>query len=492
MKSRRVIAALTAAVSISVVQLSAVMPKNIPVSAAENLRLGDIDNDGIISAIDASLVLGEYARLATGQESGFTEEQKIAGDTDRNGKITAVDASSILSYYAYSATTSADEKMSFEQFLGLTDSSIDYSNIPEIDVEDSNELFTVVDHSVQVKVEGYFGVIYENPDGYCYMSKGFQCVESSIEDAVNAFASDGFGHYTASAVIHNLGSAEENFFIVFSENGHDVGKVYKVHSDGYTVETKPVDKPSFWVILNEEKTAERTDGVVVYSVRAKMGYDSISSWDDTAIHDGEFTASLYNAVCRTEPDENGNSNWATIDGFDAGTYYDEFDVYVAANGTYTLTVSDSNHSIAYLTFEVTDVGKNITFDDPYEGLDLTAPKLTIEVPTGEYPEGSVVKVKVTSDEPCVMLIGGKFFGSIDAPVTEAIFEAYYNSSYSVVATDLAHNTTQTSFTVENFVESSIYEDIDETGNIDETGGRNPYDPSNRDNFWDDFADESEE
>lgn len=487
MKSRRLITAgLAAAVIISSFQLPAVIPTVMPVSAADNLSLGDINNDGSITVVDASLVLGEYARVAAGQESSFTEEQKNAGDSDRNGKLTVVDASIILSYYAYTAANAATERKSFEQYLGLTDSSIDYLNIPEIDVEDSNEFFTVNDHKVQAKVIGYFGVIYEERDGYLFASHGIQFSESSIEAAVNTYVSESLEYCDVAQTICGLSNLEKTIYIVYSESGTEADAVYKVHSDGYTVEAEPVDKPSFWVIRNDEKTAERTDGVIVYSVRAKMGYEAISSWDDTAIHDGEFTASLRRAFCQTDPDEDGNSNWAYIDGFDAGTYYDEFDIYFAANGEYTLTVSDSACAIAYLTFEVTDVGENIVCESPYDGLDLTAPKLTIDVPTGEYPEGSVVKVKVTSDEPCVMIIGGEFFGSIDEPVTEAIFEAYYNSSYSVVATDLAHNTAQTAFTVENFVEGSVY------GYVDEISGRNPYDPSNRDNFWNDLADESGE
>ncbi len=276
--------------------------------------------------------------------------------------------------------------------------------------------------------------------------------------------------------------------VVTPDDGTDSSEVtamYRMNTEGYTVETKPVAMPYFWVQPNKEKTEASTEGVVVYSVRARMGYDEMTSWDDVTVPD-ETLPHLERVVCKTQDDEDGYSNWASVDGFDAGTYYDEFDVYFYANGTYTLSVTDTAGNYTYYELEINGVGDNAVIENPYDGLDLTAPKLTIDVPSGKVPEGSVVKVKVTSDEPCVMLIGGECFGSTDNPVTEAIFEAYYNSSYSVVATDLAHNTTQTSFTVENFVESSIYEDIDETG------GRNPYDPSNRDNFWNDFEDESEE
>lgn len=66
--------------------------------------LGDVNDDGTINAVDASMVLSEYARKATGQTLTFSEIQKKAADVNDDSDVNAVDASKILSYYAYKAT----------------------------------------------------------------------------------------------------------------------------------------------------------------------------------------------------------------------------------------------------------------------------------------------------------------------------------------------------------------------------------------------------
>ena len=92
--------------------------------------------------------------------------------------------------------------------------------------------------------------------------------------------------------------------------------------------------------------------------------------------------------------------------------------------------------------------------DPFEGIDTKVPVLSVAIPdTKDVQEGSLVQVKVTSDEPCVMLIGGVSYGTIESPVTEAVFEAQYNGRFTVIATDLDNNTVQKSFTVDNFTAS---------------------------------------
>lgn len=65
---------------------------------------GDINTDGAVDAIDASMILSEYARSATGAAKEFDELQQVLADVDLNGAIDAIDASLVLSYYAYKAT----------------------------------------------------------------------------------------------------------------------------------------------------------------------------------------------------------------------------------------------------------------------------------------------------------------------------------------------------------------------------------------------------
>ncbi len=77
--------------------------------------LGDIDNNGVIDAIDASTALTIYALKSTnGDISKYTDEQLVAADVDKNKTIDAIDASYILSFYAYVSTGG---KSSFADYI---------------------------------------------------------------------------------------------------------------------------------------------------------------------------------------------------------------------------------------------------------------------------------------------------------------------------------------------------------------------------------------
>ena len=81
----------------------------------EGANLGDIDNNGSINSIDASLALAAYSAEATGQPHGLNDTQFEAGDIDKNGKISSTDASDILQYYSYVATTASP--LDFTDFI---------------------------------------------------------------------------------------------------------------------------------------------------------------------------------------------------------------------------------------------------------------------------------------------------------------------------------------------------------------------------------------
>ena len=65
---------------------------------------GDVDLNGTIDSVDASLILGEYSVGSTGGTSTLNATQKKCADVDRNSTIDSVDASHILAYYAYIST----------------------------------------------------------------------------------------------------------------------------------------------------------------------------------------------------------------------------------------------------------------------------------------------------------------------------------------------------------------------------------------------------
>ncbi|MDE6501644.1 MAG: hypothetical protein K2L10_06135 [Ruminococcus sp.] len=76
-----------------------------------NTEIGDVNHDGYVNAVDATLILIYYADLSTGKEYKYTEAQnenfRIYGDMCDmgDGAINAADASAILILYAKRSTS---------------------------------------------------------------------------------------------------------------------------------------------------------------------------------------------------------------------------------------------------------------------------------------------------------------------------------------------------------------------------------------------------
>lgn len=96
---------LTAAMLVSAFNL---IPANIMHISAVDFKMpadkGDVNNDTLVDAIDASLVLADYAFVSIGNESSFDEKQSYSADVNEDDKIDAIDASLILAHYAFIAT----------------------------------------------------------------------------------------------------------------------------------------------------------------------------------------------------------------------------------------------------------------------------------------------------------------------------------------------------------------------------------------------------
>lgn len=78
----------------------------------ETYVLGDVNNDGIIDASDASCILTIYADFSTNSPTSFTETQIMSADTNGDMNVDVNDASLVLEYYSYVAsggTKSPDE-----------------------------------------------------------------------------------------------------------------------------------------------------------------------------------------------------------------------------------------------------------------------------------------------------------------------------------------------------------------------------------------------
>ena len=64
----------------------------------------DIDGNGKVTAIGASMVLTAYTNIQAGEPSGLTPEQEDLADANRDGIISSVDASLIMSFYSGCST----------------------------------------------------------------------------------------------------------------------------------------------------------------------------------------------------------------------------------------------------------------------------------------------------------------------------------------------------------------------------------------------------
>ena len=62
-----------------------------------NSIIGDVNENGIIDAVDASAILSSYARLAVGEDDDI---DTVLADCNFDGKINAADASKVITEYA--------------------------------------------------------------------------------------------------------------------------------------------------------------------------------------------------------------------------------------------------------------------------------------------------------------------------------------------------------------------------------------------------------
>lgn len=94
MKNKKLALLITAAL------LTAAFPFDKVKADNPGTLMKDVNFDGVINAVDASMVLAEYAKTSAGNEPTFTKTQVYVSDTDYDGQVTAVDASRILKTYS--------------------------------------------------------------------------------------------------------------------------------------------------------------------------------------------------------------------------------------------------------------------------------------------------------------------------------------------------------------------------------------------------------
>lgn len=125
-------------------------------SAEETFHHGDVNGDNLVDAVDASLILGNYAAASTNQPLLFDEAQLELADTNGDGQVDASDSSMVLGYYAYIATygTMTPE----EYYLNALAGNNDISDAPQT-TKNATELATVA--TTTIKPQG-MGVSEDN------------------------------------------------------------------------------------------------------------------------------------------------------------------------------------------------------------------------------------------------------------------------------------------------------------------------------------------
>ena len=134
---------------ISAVILALSTLTNAVVSADTNVILGDINNDGMITAVDASGILYEYAQTSAGNDSAFNEIQRLSADVNKDGIIDAVDATYVLGYYAFISLN--DDVITLESFVKqktelsyLRPADVDLTSIPSF----TDKPYTVLNENI--------------------------------------------------------------------------------------------------------------------------------------------------------------------------------------------------------------------------------------------------------------------------------------------------------------------------------------------------------
>lgn len=91
---------------VAVAILATLMTMPMTTQAADNrvVKL-DINRDGYINAVDASIVLTDYAMTSIGKKTELNQTERFIADYDKNNIINAIDASGILETYAHNSVS---------------------------------------------------------------------------------------------------------------------------------------------------------------------------------------------------------------------------------------------------------------------------------------------------------------------------------------------------------------------------------------------------
>lgn len=146
---------------------------NILMLKCTNIPLGDVNRDRLIDAIDASIILANYAKYST--SSAKPAESELAEqDVNGDGFIDAVDASMVLSYYAY---TSVGGQFTFSEYLNNSESTTVWNGKTV-----SSELYTLLSKNTDEKTVIAVSPRFNSTEKYKYNGKTIAEYREEVSD----------------------------------------------------------------------------------------------------------------------------------------------------------------------------------------------------------------------------------------------------------------------------------------------------------------------
>lgn len=89
------------------------------VALNQTTKLGDVNGDGVVDGIDATLVLREYTLLLSGESGNFSSSQSTAANVNGDEKVDGIDATLILRYYTEALSLTSGTMPDMETWIKM-------------------------------------------------------------------------------------------------------------------------------------------------------------------------------------------------------------------------------------------------------------------------------------------------------------------------------------------------------------------------------------
>lgn len=89
------------------------------VALNQTSKLGDVNCDGVVDGIDATLVLREYTLVISGESETFSDSQKLAANVNGDETVDGIDATLILRYYTEALSLTSGTMPDMETWIKM-------------------------------------------------------------------------------------------------------------------------------------------------------------------------------------------------------------------------------------------------------------------------------------------------------------------------------------------------------------------------------------